>query len=57
MKPSRSVIAALALGCVLAMTVPLAAAEPCPAQCDLGKVPLGIAAPLSGAAGAFGRLT
>jgi branched-chain amino acid transport system substrate-binding protein len=57
MKPSRSVIAALALGCVLATTVPLAAAEPCPAQCASGKVPLGIAAPLSGAAGAFGRLT
>ena len=57
MRPSRPVIAALALGSVLAMTVPLEAAEPCPAQCPSGKVPLGIAAPMSGAAGAFGRLT
>jgi branched-chain amino acid transport system substrate-binding protein len=57
MRPSRSAIPALALGGILAATVPLAAAEPCPAQCASGKVPLGIAAPLSGTAGAFGRPT
>jgi branched-chain amino acid transport system substrate-binding protein len=57
MRPSRPVIVALALGGVLAATMPLEAAEPCPAQCTSGKVPLGIAAPLSGTAGAFGRPT
>jgi branched-chain amino acid transport system substrate-binding protein len=31
------------------------AAEPCPKTCASGKVPLGIAAPLSGNAAAFGR--
>jgi branched-chain amino acid transport system substrate-binding protein len=55
MRPSRPVIAVLALGSVLAATLPVEAAEPCPAQCPSGKVPLGIAAPLSGTAGAFGR--
>jgi branched-chain amino acid transport system substrate-binding protein len=35
----------------------LQAAEPCPAQCPTGKVPLGIAVPLTGAAAAFGKPT
>lgn len=33
------------------------AAEPCPTQCATGKVPLGIAVPLTGAAAAFGKPT
>lgn len=33
----------------------LKAAEPCPRQCATGKVPLGVAVPLTGAVAAFGK--
>ena len=33
------------------------AAEPCPAQCPSGKVPLGVAVPLTGPVAAFGKPT
>src|SRR5882762_4703937 len=36
---------------------PARAAEPCPAQCATGKVPLGVAVPLTGPVAAFGKPT
>jgi branched-chain amino acid transport system substrate-binding protein len=38
-------------------TLAVAWAEPCPTQCASGKVPLGIAVPVSGPAAGFGRQT
>lgn len=48
-----SVALAAAIG--LGLGASPAAAESCPTQCASGKVPLGIAAPTSGQAAAFGR--
>ena len=48
--------AAAVLATVLLSAAPaVKAAEPCPKSCPSGKVPLGIAAPLTGSAAAFGH--
>src|SRR5262245_13477776 len=56
MKTSHWTVVVSIVGLAAAATGPaLHAAEPCPAQCASGKVPLGVAVPLSGAAAAFGK--
>ena len=55
MKVRHPAVAALAVLGFLNAAPAADAAEPCPKACPSGKVPLGIAAPLSGAAAAFGR--
>ena len=58
MKTSHRTIAALVGAASLAATASaLRAAEPCPTQCATGKVPLGVAVPLTGTAAAFGKPT
>jgi branched-chain amino acid transport system substrate-binding protein len=58
MKASHLAAALLTVAAGLVGTMPaLLAAEPCPAQCATGKVPLGVAVPLTGAAAAFGKPT
>lgn len=47
----------IALVGAAAAATALRAAEPCPAQCASGKVPLGVSLPLSGTAAAFGKST
>src|SRR5882724_2700414 len=57
MKASH-ITAALTVAAGVFGTAPaLQAAEPCPTQCATGKVPLGVAVPLTGAAAAFGKPT
>jgi branched-chain amino acid transport system substrate-binding protein len=55
MRACYPVAAALAVLGFLNTTPASHAAEPCPTNCAFGKVPLGVAVPLSGAAAAFGR--
>jgi branched-chain amino acid transport system substrate-binding protein len=56
MKESHLAAVALTVAAGLFGTAPaLQAAESCPTQCPTGKVPLGIAVPLTGAASGFGK--
>src|SRR5258708_39761350 len=55
---ARHLTAALTVPAGVFGTAPaLQAAEPCPTRCATGKVPLGVAVPLTGAAAAFGKPT
>src|SRR5262245_51146747 len=51
------IVALLAAAGVPVMGTALQAADPapCPAQCATGKVPLGVAVPLTGSVSAFGK--
>ncbi len=56
MKSSTSAVLALtAAAGLIGAPQALQAAEPCPAQCVTGKVPLGVAVPLTGPVAAFGK--
>ena len=58
MKSSHLAAAVLTVAAgILGTAARLQAAEPCPNQCATGKVPLGIAVPLTGTAAAFGKPT
>src|SRR5882724_693333 len=57
MKASHITAALTAAAGVLGTAPALQAAEPCPTQCATGKVPLGVAAPLTGSVAAFGKPT
>ena len=58
MKASHQAAAALIVAAgVFGTAAAPQAAEPCPTQCATGKVPLGVAVPLTGAAAAFGKPT
>ena len=52
---NRGFIAIGAAACLVGVMLGVAWAEPCPTQCASGQVPLGLAAPMSGRAAAFGR--
>ncbi|AMN41769.1 branched-chain amino acid ABC transporter substrate-binding protein [Rhodoplanes sp. Z2-YC6860] len=54
-KSDWAAIALVAATGVFGTTPSLKADEPCPAQCATGKVPLGVAVPLTGAVSAFGK--
>jgi branched-chain amino acid transport system substrate-binding protein len=53
----RLVAICLAAGLGLSLGIPQAGAQSCPPQCPSGKIPVGISAPNSGPAEAFGRHT
>src|SRR4051812_39012835 len=56
MKKSHwAAIAMIAATGVCGAAPALEAAEPCPTQCATGKVPLGVAVPLTGAVAAYGK--
>src|SRR5215216_3062157 len=58
MKASHLAAAALIVAAgIFGTALALQAAEPCPTQCATGKVPLGVAVPLTGPAAAFGKPT